>query len=168
MQTTAPSNRRLAAARRAIARDLEANALTPELVQHRDPAERIAHVETENARHAARWNAGDRATAAEAAALLRAMPKAKRRAALRFCRSTYPDAPAYVIEYVRNVAASRRSPFRDLRMTGLFALARDGKIPFRRVREILEAFDDHRRPRDPVTTEIRARIYARHIQPTLF
>lgn len=134
------SPQRLAAARRAVARDIEKNALTPELVQFRDPIERIkawdvavgewrvAHVHT-------RFT-----VLMECVKILRCFPASKRRAIVQYVRQTFPNDGTYLISYIRDVQTGRTSVFRDLRMRGVYAMARDGKISFQSARAIVEAF----------------------------
>jgi len=162
------SNRRLAHARKAIKLDQERNALTPELVAYTTPEQRLEAMERSNAQYAAKWNAHAKATRHKAAAALVAMPKPRRRAALKWARKVYPHDATYLLSYLAQVNRGR-SPFRDLRASMLAGLIRDGRIPltFPRWRAICEAFVDNRRPRDPVLTKIRAERHARPQQAAL-
>lgn len=134
------SPQRIAAAQRAVARDIENNALTPELVKFRDPMERIKAWDIACGEWARTFDHERFLLMMRCVKLLRGMSRAKRHATVRYARRTFPKNCGYLIGYIREVKAGRTSPFRDLRMHGIYAMARDGKITFQNARSIVEAF----------------------------
>lgn len=134
------SPQRIAAAKRAVARDIENNALTPELVKHWNPMDRIRawdkgvhewHVEHLHTKFT---------VVMQCIKILRGFSSSKRSAIVRYVRQTFPRDGTYLLSYIHEVQAGRAIVFRDLRMRGIYAMARDGKISFQSARAIVEAF----------------------------
>lgn len=161
------SNQRLAAARRSIRKDQERNALFPELVRFKSPEERIAAMDEMMSHTVARWKAYELDRRNAVAQQLMAMPKQKRWAVLTHAR-IYPKEASYLLEYLREVNRGR-SPFRDLRMTRLLRLisAKRINLSFPSWRLIAEAFNDHRRARDPITVKVRREAFSKPQQQSL-
>lgn len=122
------TTRRVAAASRSIARDIERNALTPELVRFTDPFERLAHFDADTAEKADHFRAFQAKAWRLARADLAALPPVSREAVRRFWdAAVYPASPSYLSTLCLQVRRGR-SLWRFLRYRRAMELIRNQRL----------------------------------------
>jgi len=123
------SPRRLAAARRAVERDKEQNALTPELVRHQTAEERLAARNAEWAETERDWRQRKARAWLDCRRRLRALPPTTRRGVMIWWnRSHYPPTPEYLAGVLTGVERGR-SPWAELRRLRQLYLVGQGRLP---------------------------------------
>lgn len=133
------TTRRLAAARRAVAREQDAVALFPELSRYATVADRVAEIDETSFYMVLRWRAFQAKAWRKARRALAAMPDAQRRGMIRYWnQSTCPADPSYLLDALHRQRVTGHSPWSWLRFLRQLALVSAGKLPRAKLNETFE------------------------------